>query len=182
MPHYQEPIYEKAYGYVQVRIGAEEKVARLINSLFSDIQAYAIKQIKHRSRMGVRSYASSLMVPGYVIFRTQRNYQITKLQTISSIMRILTYSDNSWQLRGEDFCCAKWVYDHHGVVGVSIAYIENDIIRISDGPLKEVEERIVRIDKRNQNALVTLGLHQEKCKIWLAFNWMDSLHTRRINA
>lgn len=173
---FREPLSneEMAYGYLHVRTGSEKQVADIINTVFPEVESLAISQTKHKSCKGVRSYSSSIMVPGYILFRTDKKTQVSHLRTLSAVFRILTYDDKKWYLRDQDLFCAKWLFDNKGSIGVSVVFIEGDEIQVIDGPLKEVKGRIIRIDKRNRNALVALGLHQETSKnVWLAFEYLD---------
>lgn len=166
---------ELAYGYLHVRTGSEKQVADVINMAFPEIESRAITQIKHKSCKGVRSYSSSIMVPGYILFRTHKQTQVLELRKLTTVFSILTYDDKLWHLRDEDLFCAKWLFEHDGNIGVSVIFLEGDLIKVVDGPLKDIEGRIIRVDKRNRNALVALGLHQQTCKVWLAFEYLDKL-------
>ena len=93
---------------------------------------------------------------------------------------ILTYDDNTWQLRGDDLLVAKWIIENNGMIGVSKLYCEGDNIRIVDGPLKKIEGRICRIDKRNRNALVSFGIFEQTFKVWLAFEYLELTNVNRL--
>jgi len=174
---------EKAYGYLHVRAGSEKQVADIINTAFPEIESYAISQTKHKSCRGVRSYSTNIMVPGYILFRTYQGMQVSQLRALAPVFSILTYDDNQWPLRGDDLFCAKWLFNHDGAIGISVVFIEGDEIKVIDGPLKDVQGKIIRIDKRNRNALVALGLHQKTCKnVWLAFEYLDKLGVQKLQA
>ena len=175
MPNGPETDIETAYGYLRVLGGTEERVATLVNKMFPEIHAMAITQIKHRSCRGVRSYSSNIMVPNYILFSAHKDAKVSKMLAISSVSQVLTYAGNIWQLRDEDLFCAQWLFDHNGTIGVSVLLMEGDVVQIIDGPLKDMEGKILRIDKRNRNALVALNLHHQTCKMWLAFEWMDKV-------
>lgn len=178
MPYQSEAEIENAYGYLRVLGGTEGKVAALVNRMFPEVQALAITQIKHRSCRGVHSYSSSIMVPNYILFTARINMQVSQMLAITSVLQVLTYAENDWQLRGDDLFCAQWLFDHNGTIGVSVLFMEGDDVQIVDGPLKDMEGKILRIDKRNRNALVELSLHKQACNIWLAFEWMDKVEGR----
>ena len=91
--------HEKAYGYLQVKTGSEKKTADIINTIFPEIESYAITQIKHKSCKGFRSYSSSVMVPGYILFRANQDMRVSQLQTVGSVYQVLTYDHQRWQLR-----------------------------------------------------------------------------------
>jgi len=176
MSNEPKPDNEKAFGYLHVRTGSEKQVSEVINMAFPEVESLAITQTKHKSCKGVRSYTSNIMVPGYILFRADKKAQVSLLRSLTPVYSILTYDDNKWYLRDQDLFCARWLFDHHGDIGVSVIFIEGDEIKVIDGPLKEMEGRIIRIDKRNRNALIALGLHQQTCtNVWLAFEYLDKL-------
>ena len=172
MQNVLQPAQEKAYGCIHVRAGEEDEVARKIDTLFPEVETHAIMQIKHKSRNSRRSYSYSNMLPGYILFNADGEFPVSKILSISSVVRILNYDDHQWSLRGEDLFYAKWIFENNGLIGISVVYTEGDEIRIIDGPLKAVEGKIVRIDKRNRNALITLGCERNNIKVWLAFEWL----------
>lgn len=67
-----EPAYDMAYGYIKVKTGEEEKTVRIIRAAFPNMDVHVIMQIKHRSCNGIRSYATDIMIPGYLLLRSGR--------------------------------------------------------------------------------------------------------------
>ncbi len=165
---------EKAYGCINVKVGDEQKVARMIQTVYPGVETCVVTQVKHKSKEGVRTYASDIMLPGYILFCTRQDMQVSQFLDITSVQRIVSYDDHQWYLRGEDLFYAKWVFENKGKIGVSMVFMENDEINITDGPLKDIKGSIIRIDKRNRNALVSLGFGRQTYKVWLAFEWMSS--------
>ena len=165
----------KSYGCLFVKSGDEQAVAIMLEKQFAGIEAHAITQIKHQSKNGIRSHSSVIMVPGYVIFQAQSDLQVSRLLSVASAYRILKYSDDDWHLKNNDLAFAQWVFQNQGEIGVSVVFMESDRILVIEGPLKAVQGQILRIDKRNRNALVSLGMNRQVFKVWLAFEWMDKL-------
>jgi hypothetical protein len=167
-------VREKAYGCISVKVGDESKVAKVIRSLFPAVETCVVKQAKHRSRQGIKSYAYDIMLPGYILFCTEEDISVSQFMRITSVQNIVFYDDYKWSLRGDDLFYAKWAFNNKGTIGVSVVFMENDEIVITDGPLKDLKGRIIRIDKRNRNALVSLGFRKQNFKVWLAFEWMTN--------
>ena len=163
----------KAYGCINVKVGDEVKVASVIHNIFPDVEVHAIMMMKHKRCKGVRSYSCDVMVPGYVFFNANADAPVSKFLTITSVNRILKYDNSDWHLRGDDLFVSKWIFDNNGVIGISVAFMEGDVVRIVDGPLKQVEGKIVRINKRSRSAMVLLGFRQQAFKVWLPFEWME---------
>jgi transcription termination/antitermination protein NusG len=167
-----ELICEKAYGCINVKAGEEKKVAKMIQTAFPGVEAHSIMKMKHRRSKGVRSYSSEIMVPGYILFSAFKDMQVSQFLSITSVNRILTYEDHDWHLRGDDQFFSNWIFNNNGMIGISVVFMEGDEIKIIDGPLKQIEGKIIRINKRCQNALVVLGLKQQTFNVWLPFEWM----------
>ena len=173
MQNDDQSTYEKAYGCIQVKVGDEEDVAETIEKLFPEIEVHTIKQLKHKSRGSIRSHSLNNMLPGYILINADSEFPVRKILSISSVFSILNYENHEWHLRGEDLFYAKWIYENKGLIGISMVYAEGDEVRIMDGPLKAVEGKIIRIDKRNRNAQISLGCKLNDIKVWLAFEWME---------
>ena len=166
---------DKAYGCINVKVGDEKKVAQMIHTIYPEVETCVVTQVKHKSREGVKSYAFDIMLPGYILFYTKEDTPVSQFLSITSVQHIVIYDDRKWHLRGDDLFYAKWIFENKGTIGVSVVFMENDVIKITEGPLKDIKGNIIRIDKRNRNALVSLGFGQQTYKVWLAFEWMTNL-------
>lgn len=167
---------ENAYGCIHVKVGDEEDVAKTIEKLFPEIEVYTIKQLKHKSRNSQRSHSTNNMLPGYILINADRAFPVSRILSISSVYSILSYDNHEWYLRGEDLFFAEWIFENRGLIGISVVYAQGDEIRIIDGPLKAVEGKIIRIDKRNRNAQISLGCKLNDIKVWLAFEWIVKMN------
>ena len=86
-----------------------------------------------------------------------------------NVIRILSTDNGVWQLQGEDKRFAQWLFQYDGLLGFSQAYKEGDQIRIISGPLKDMEGRIKRIDKRGMSGQVVLSFSGREIPVWLGF-------------
>lgn len=59
-----------------------------------------------------------------------------------------------------------------GVIGVSGAIHEKDKVKIICGALKDTEGVIVKLDRRNKLAKVSLNIG---FNLWLSYDWLDNL-------
>jgi hypothetical protein len=76
-----------------------------------------------------------------------------------------------WQLQGEDERFVRWLFQYDGLLGFSKAYKEGDRIRIISGPLKDMEGKIRRVDKRGMSGQVILSFYGKDVPVWLDLNW-----------
>ena len=59
------------------------------------------------------------------------------------------------------------------MIGLSKVYRENDKVKVLNGPLKDYEGNILKIDGRSRNALVEFRFDERIWKVWMAFEWLD---------
>jgi len=161
------------YGCLYVRVGREQKTVDMIRHLFPDVKALAIGQLKHQSRNGVKSVVNAILLPGYVLFHAESDFEVRNFYTLEHVVRLLKYEDRSWGLRDDDRSFAEWIFRLNGLIGMSKAYREGTKVRIKEGPLKNLEGEIIRVDSRNRNAQISFGFNKQVFTAWLAFEWMD---------
>ncbi len=176
------PICNKAYGCINVKVGSEMNASKMIRSIFPEVEVHAVMKIKHRRSNGVRFYSYEVMVPGYILFYAPMDMQVSKFLALTPVNSILKYDDLDWHLRGDDLLFTEWVFQNKGIIGISVALMENDEIKIIDGPLKQMEGKIVRINKRSRSAQVMLGFKQHEYYVWLPFEWMEKAAERDCEA
>lgn len=68
------------------------------------------------------------------------------------------------------------------MLGLSQAYKEGDRIRIVSGPLKDMEGKIRRVDKRGMSGQVILSFCRRDIPVWLGFEMIaNSKYSLMIN-
>jgi transcriptional antiterminator NusG len=163
------------YGCLFCVTGREDDVAGYISQQYPHIMALPAAQMKHKSENGRRSHTRHIMLPGYIFLRTEELVMPIGLMRTPGVLRLLYEEDQEWQLRYENLAFAKWVYDCDGLVEISKAYAEGETVRIAEGPLKEKQGSIVKVDKRNRNCLVALRFNGTVFRVWLAFDYIQAV-------
>jgi len=166
---------KQSYGCVFCLTGKENLVAQAIEVFCRDARARAVNQEKRFSNNGKVTVRDEVMIKGYVFFAVPQNIEIDKVIPPDDLIKPLTYSDGSWRLCGEDEEYAKWIFKYNGTLSFSKAYQVGDKIEIIDGPLKDLEGLITRIDKRNRNGQVTFQFAGREQKLWLGFEIVKKL-------
>ena len=163
-----DPVIELRYGCIYCTSGQEETVIESLEAQNPGLTATYVSQIKWKSEQGLKSKIKQITMPGYVYFRTTSD-DPPDLRYIQESNRLLEMTKGSWELTSMDEWFAKWVFDRHGVIGFSKAMLIDNLVTITDGPLKDLEKYIVRIVKRDRCGQVALPFHGRKVRFWLMF-------------
>lgn len=161
----------EAYGCLFCHTGKEETVAKRLRGLPGVEEAFSARQTQHKSKAGVKSATEKIMLPGYVFFIAPEEINTADLKRLDYVIRLLQYG-SKWQLQGGDLEFARWIHGHGGMIGMSSAYRVGDRVTIIDGPLKEMEGVIEKLDKHNRNGRVLINFDGKQIKVWLAFEYV----------
>jgi transcription antitermination factor NusG len=162
------------YGCVFCTTGREDDVAGYIRQQFSHIMALPAAQMKHKSVNGRKMHERCIMLPGYVFLRTESSILPIELYRTPGVLKILCEEERDWPLTTANRRFASWVYDNNGLIDISVAYRDGQVVRIVEGPLRTQRGNIIRIDKRNRNCLVKLSFNAAAINVWLAFDYLSS--------
>ena len=163
---------EKRRGCLFCQTGYEGRTAVIVEMQWPGAKARAVKAAKRRSRQGVKRLEMETLLPGYVFFEMDESFQ-PAMPHPDGVIRILTTIGGDWKLTGQDDAFARWVMQHEGRIEASRAHIVGERVVIHEGPLKDMEGSIIRIDKRNSNALVELQVGGQQVRTWLPFEIVE---------
>lgn len=164
---------DRAFGCIFCPYGKEMHVAGTIERHQPRIRATAVRQTKRRTCKGLTTLHDEVILHGYVLFEAPEDTPVFQAIPKDEIISILTYTDGDWRLFGNDEDYARWVFRNNGLLGLSHAYQVGDRIQIIDGPLKDLEGQISRIDRRNRGGQVTLTFGGNTFKVWLGFDIVE---------
>ncbi len=123
-------------------------------------------------RKGATRRVQQPVFPGYVFLETEtiRGELYWHLRTTSGFFRFLPENAGPLPLEGKDLSTIKHFMSFGDVAGPSrVSFDENDRIRVLEGPLKGLEGRIIKVDKRKCRARVALDLYDESFPVDLTF-------------
>ena len=152
--------------------GFEETVCRTI--AFCDYGlALFPKQLKpvHR-KSGWRDELRPLL-PGYVFMRG--DLTADQLRTLNHVKYPLRYSDGSTSLVGNDLTLAEMTFRSEGVIPKLQAVQEGSFVRVTDPLLKDLECRVLRVEKRKRLAQVELSTLGSIRQLWLGLDLLEPL-------
>lgn len=160
---------ERAYGCVFCLTGKEMTVAEQIQNQCPGVCARAVRQEKYHSHEGNKTRAISVLLPGYVFIEGSRDFEPARLPR--EYVRNILKTGETWKLAGGDRAYAEMVFHYDGILRFSQACWEGERIRIVSGPLKDMEEQIVRIDRRGRSGQVRMDVCGRSHLVWLGFEW-----------
>jgi len=169
------PLSEPSYGCAFCVTGKETLLTQAIEEFCRDAKARAVRQEKRFTCKGQVTVRDEIVIKGYVFFMVPRELEINEIIPPYDFIKPLTYSNGEWRLFGEDEEYAKWIFKYDGTLNLSKAYQIGDRIEIIDGPLKDLEGLITRIDKRNRNGQISIQFGGKVQKIWLGFEIVKKL-------
>lgn len=176
MPQENAPIpQEMEYGCLFCVSGKENQVAERICAECPNVRAVAMRVEKYKSDHGRKSRVETVVLPGYVFFHAPTQTEPRRCFPADHLIRVLTSDEGEWRLRGEDARFAGWIFRYDGLLSFSRAHREGERIRITGGPLKDMEGQIVRVDKRGRSGQVRLSFNGREIRVWLGFELVDAV-------
>ena len=131
-------------------------------------------------RKGASLQSMAAVFPGYIFVEAEED-DLPALQWIlrrsAGFMRFLGSGSGARALSGRDLeLVLHFVKKVGPVAEVSrVSFDENMRILVADGPLKGLEGRIIKVDKRKKRAKIRLDLYDDSFAIDLAFEIIDAL-------
>lgn len=169
------------YYALQVKTRAEEtfiKLARqgLLPGQDGDPCLIFPKRTMPIRKAGITKNKMEPVFPGYIFLEAHKLEQsmIWQLRTTPGFFRFLPETKNPKPLEGRDLATLRHFMSFGESAGKSRVYFDaNDRIIVQDGPLKGLEGRIIKVDKRKGRAKVKLDMYDESFLIDLAFELLD---------
>lgn len=118
--------------------------------------------------------AADPLLPGYVFaYSNEEADHAAEYQSLSPVIRVLTYGDKTDVLKGRDLEFADWIWNLQGKIGIMKAVQVNDRIEIVDGVFKKLHGTITKMDKRRRTIRVSLETEGAPKQIWLAYDVVE---------
>ena len=156
---------------VACRPHSDETVAEQIR-LRCGAEAIAPTWVKEVKSGGQYSEKVMQLMPGYVFAYFDDMETMRSIRRLDHVIRILKYEDGSFDLLGSDRAFAEWIYGHDGQIGVSRALKVGDTMQIVDGPLKDYEGVVRRVNKHDRYADLEIKFQGRIWKVSVSFQWV----------
>jgi transcriptional antiterminator NusG len=112
------------------------------------------------------------VIPGYVFFENKREPDWDDICKNRYIYYPLRYWDNTKSLKNNDLHFVKWLKGNNGIIKISKVIKIGNKVKIIEGPLKDLEGKIVKINNRQKCAGVKIGGEGINCIIWLSYEYI----------
>lgn len=162
-----------SYYVFQVRTGAERQFLDIIKKeLGSGIKLYWPRRMLQIRRRGKKQSHVTPIFPGYLFLEAESvdGSLYWHLRRTPGFIRFLEDNQNVKPLRQEDERLLLHFLSFGDVVDTSrVRFDESSRIEVLDGPLKGLEGRIVKVDKRKKRAKVKLDMYEDAFLIDFGF-------------
>ncbi len=172
------------YFVFQVLTGEEEKFIHLAEYNFKaqhippDESGRVIWPQRKLSikRRGREKEVLAPIFPGYLFFEQNELYTDSYwiLRKTSGFVRFLKSNRNIQPIQGEDKELLLHFLSYGEIVEKSgVRFDENNRIRVLSGPMKGLEGKIIKVDRRKKRAKIKLSLYEESFKIDFGFEVLE---------
>jgi transcriptional antiterminator NusG len=169
------------YYALQVKTRGEEKYIRLFRALHPEISVpihFPQRKIDIR-RQGISVHSNAAVFPGYLFIELGEDEDIVNyhwaFRKTDGFYRFLRSNRNICPLDDRDLEVVLHFIKKVGpIAGKSLVYFDqNSRIVVCEGPLKGLEGKIIKVDKRKGRAKIKLDLYDDSFAVDLAFDVIE---------
>lgn len=170
----------KAY-CLYCKTGSEEKLVTLLKKdmrdyLNLDLEVIYPSRLMNQRKQGQWRRVEQPLLPGYIFLYLDdaTEFPLFIIKQEREAYKILRNPDGSMELRSGDMQYAMWVYNHGGkFVPSTIVFKDGQLIKVLDGPLKDMEGRIVKLDRHHKRVVVGFMFAGAERRVNLSVNVID---------
>lgn len=167
-------------GYAQARCLFCEtgKETRVVHAIHEGGLGRAI--FAHRARFirrgGKWDMVNMPLLPGYVfVYSQQAEARGFDARGIPHVIRALRYEDDGEALMGSDLRFADWLWRLNGEIGVIRTVKVGDRVEIADGVFRELQGKILHVNRRQRKVFVALDTRSIPIRTWLAYEQVERI-------
>jgi len=158
-----------------VKTGDEDNVKDRIKYRNKDkFDIVVPKRILREKKQGIWLNKIRIIFPGYVLVKGHVSIEdYYEFKDIPGIISFIRSGDKLLKIKKDEvFILSKLI--HNGeTIGFSKAFIENERVKIIEGPLKEMEGYIISINKRKKRAKIKISFMDEERTVELGINFLN---------
>ncbi|HUX20442.1 MAG TPA: KOW motif-containing protein [Spirochaetia bacterium] len=128
-------------------------------------------------RKGKTQSSLAPIFPGYVFYEAEEVHPrlYWAIRQLTGFVRILRNDGSLEALGGEDRELLTHFLSYGEVVDKSLVYFDdNRRIRVKSGPMKGLEGRIIKVDKRKKRAKISLSIYSDRFLVDFGFELLES--------
>lgn len=142
--------------------GLETTIAKNINKVIKNIEAIVPTKVIKEKRNGKWEDKKQVLFPGYIFLYGEDEMDYSIRDRAFNVYKILRYENGAFELMGEDYQYAMWVYRHKGIIDTSRVLTEGKNVKVIEGPLLDFSGKITKLDKHKKKVWVEIDFYGEK--------------------
>lgn len=173
------PVEEKQYVRCLFCLTGQED--ELVRRIESDQLGKALfpKKVKRLKKQGIWEEIAQPLFPGYVFVYSDVPYPVSVFFRFEQVIRVLQYADDtSGYLKAGDLRFAEWIWQQHGRLEALKAMRVGDRVEIVDGAFRNMNGRVLKMDKRKQAAKIELDVVGGIKQVWMSFIYLEEAKTQ----
>ncbi|MEA5032754.1 MAG: transcription termination/antitermination NusG family protein [Sphaerochaeta sp.] len=163
------------------KTGAEDKLVYLLKKdmrdyLDMDLEVLFPTRVMNQRKRGQWSKVTQPLLPGYLFLYLDDEVPLPLfiIKQERDAYKILRYSDGSMELHAGDAQYAMWIYNHGGELKPStVVYKEGSLVKVLDGPMRDMEGRIIKLDRHHKRVVVGFMFAGTERRMNLSVNVID---------
>lgn len=168
------------YYVVQLLIGKEKLFLKFAENSFEDrnMEFFWLRKELYIKKGGIKQKVVSSIFPGYIFIEADEiAYINTKIICrFPGFCRFLKSNNNIKPLNLEEKSLISRLKSVGNVAGISrVFFNDNDKIQVVSGPMKGLEGKIIKVDKRKKRAKIELTLYENSFPIDFGFDLIEQM-------
>ena len=132
------------------------------------------KKVKRLKQQGSWEEIVQPLFPGYVFIYSDEPYPMSVFFRYEQVIRVLKYADDgSGYLKAGDLRFAAWIWRQNGRLEALKALRVGDRVEIVDGAFRNMNGRVLKMDKRKQAAKIELDVIGGIKQVWMSFVYLE---------
>lgn len=158
-----------------VKTGQEDKVKERLIYRFGDEFKVLVPKRRIRERRGGKWYfVTRTLFTGYVLVQGNVSCDIiARLRGIPGLIRLLESGSEPLRIEWYEMKVLSHLICNGEIIGLSDVLVENEKIRVIDGPLIDMEGYIINVDHRKGRARIRLNFLGEPRTVELGINLIN---------
>ncbi len=168
-------MFSLSYNYyvLLVESGREEIIKKSIEGLLEEKEAILLPtRDLYIKKAGKITVQTKPLFSGYLFLKIEyvKGEFLKNLKQIKGFFKFLNSNQDIVPLRKDEIeVLGSFLKKAYRATVSSVIFNDNDKIVVKNGPLKEFEGRIIKVDKRKQRAKVQLSMYNESHTIDFSF-------------